>query len=401
MSFGTVGAIGDGMSTNWLLVFASCLMNSLGYDSTKQNHGNFMDEVEKCSLYFVYLGLTVIVMAFMEGCCWNRTSERQVLRIRYKYLEAILRQEVGFFDSQEATTSEIINSISKDTSLIQEVLSEKVPIFVMHTSVFMSGLTFSVCFSWRLSLVALPLLILLIISGMIYGKYLMYLSKKSYAEYGKANTIVEQALSSIKRVYSFTAERTIVGKYSVILDTTVKLGIKQGIAKGLAAGSTGLSFAIWAFIAWYGSRLVMYKGESGGRIYAAGISFILSGLSLGMAHPDIKYFTEASVAATRIFKRIDRIPQIDGEDRPDTVVLRDFSLKIQAGKTVALVGASGSGKSTVIALLQKFYDAETRVVMVDGVDIKKLQLKWIRGKMGLASQEHELFGTSIKENIMF
>ncbi|KAF6153910.1 hypothetical protein GIB67_023687 [Kingdonia uniflora] len=308
MSFGTVGAIGDGMSTNWLLVFASRLMNSLGYGSTKQNHGNFMGEVEKCSLYFVYLGLAVIVMAFMEGCCWSRTSERQVLWIRYKYLEAILRQEVGFFDSQEATTSEIINSISKDTSLIQEVLSEKVPIFVMHTSVLMSGLAFSVYFSWRLSLVALPLLILLIIPGMIYGKYLMYLSKKSYAEYGKANTIVEQVLSSIKTVYSFTAERTIVGKYSAILDTTVKLGIKQGIAKGLAVGSTGLSFAIWAFIAWYGSRLVMYKGESGGRIYAAGISFILSGLSLGMALPDIKYFTEASVAATRIFKRIDRIP---------------------------------------------------------------------------------------------
>lgn len=70
----------------------------------------------------------LIVMYFVdtEGYCWSRTSERQVLRIRYKYLEAILRQEVAFFDSQEATTSEIINSISKDTSLIQEVLSEKV-----------------------------------------------------------------------------------------------------------------------------------------------------------------------------------------------------------------------------------------------------------------------------------
>ncbi|KAF6157228.1 hypothetical protein GIB67_041689 [Kingdonia uniflora] len=302
MSFGTVGAIGDGMSTNWLLVFASRLMNSLGYGSTKQNHGNFMDEVEK---------------------------------------------EVGFFDSQEATTSEIINSISKDTSLIQEVLSEKVPIFVMHTSVFTSGLAFSVYFSWRLSLVALPLLILLIIPGMIYDKYLLYLSKKSYAEYGKANTIVEQALSSIKTVYSFTAERTIVGKYSAILDTTVKLGIKQGIAKGLAVGSTGLSFAIWAFIAWYGSRLVMYKGESGGRIYAAGISYILSGLKKGLVLDQVSGELE--------FDHVN----FTYPSRPDTVVLKDFSLKIQAGKTVALVGASGSGKSTVIALLQRFYDAET------------------------------------------
>lgn len=144
-----------------------------------------------------------------------------------------------------------------------------------------------------------------------------------------------------------------------------------------------------------------------------------------MALPDVKYFTEASVAATRIFDRIDRIPEIDGEDdkglvldkilgelefehvnftypsRPDSIVLKDFNLKVQAGKTVALVGASGSGKSTAIALLQRFYDADHGVIRIDGVDIRTLQLKWIRGKMGLVSQEHALFGTSIKENIIF
>ncbi|CAB4288377.1 unnamed protein product [Prunus armeniaca] len=428
MVLGTVGAVGDGMSTNCLLVFVSRLMNNLGYGQSQQNnnHGiNWMHEVEKCSLDFVYLGLAVMLVAFLEGYCWSKTSERQVLKIRYKYLEAVLRQEVGFFDSQEATTSEVINTISKDTSLIQEVLSEKVPTFVMHSSVFVSGLAFSTYLSWRLALVAFPTLLLLIIPGMIYGKYLMYLSKKSYKEYGKANSIVEQALSSIKTVYAFTAERRIVERYSAILERTSRLGMKQGIAKGLAVGSTGLSFAIWGFLAWYGSHLVMYKGESGGRIYAAGISFVLSGLSLGMALPDLRYFTEAAVAATRIFDRIDRRPLIDGEDtqglvldnirgelefigvkftypsRPDSVVLRDFNLKVEAGKTVALVGASGSGKSTAIALVQRFYDADDGVVRIDGVDIRTLQLKWIRSKMGLVSQEHALFGTSIKENIMF
>lgn len=154
----------------------------------------------------------------------------------------------------------------------------------MHSSVFLSGLGFATYFSWRLSLVAFPTLLLLIIPGLIYGKYLLYLSKKSYKEYSKANTIIEQALSSIKTVYSFTAERIIVEKYSSTLDRTTRLGIKQGIAKGLAVGSTGLSFSIWAFLAWYGSHLVMYKGESGGRIYAAGISFILSGLYVSVFH---------------------------------------------------------------------------------------------------------------------
>ncbi|KAA8515033.1 hypothetical protein F0562_018180 [Nyssa sinensis] len=78
-----------------------------------------------------------------------------------------------------------------------------------------------------------------------------------------------------------------------------------------------------------------------------------------------------------------------------------YSIHVEPGKTVALIGASGSGKSTAIALLQRFYDTDSGVVRIDGVDIKTLQLKWLKGKMGLVSQEQALFGTSIKENIMF
>lgn len=422
MFLGTIGAIGDGMSTNCLLVFASSLMNSLGNGHIQQN---FMDNVKKCSLYFVYLGLVVMVLAFMEGYCWSKTSERQVLKIRHKYLEAVLRQEVGFFDSQEATTSEVVNTISKDTSLLQEVLSEKVPLFIMNSTVFLSGLAFSAYFSWRLALVAFPTMLLLVIPGVTYGKYLVHVTSKRHKEYGKANAIIEQALSSIKTIYAFTAEKRVLENYKRILERTTKVGIKQGIAKGLAVGSSGLAFAIWGLIAWYGSRLVMYKGESGGKIYAAGISFILAGLSLGVALPDLKHLTEASIAASRIFHTIDRTPLIDGEDskglvlnnlqpqiefhhitfaypsRPDSFVLKDFNLKLDPGKTLALVGPSGSGKSTVIALLQRFYDPIDGLLKIDGVDIKALQLKWIRSKMGLVSQDHALFGTSIKENILF
>jgi len=148
----------------------------------------------------------------------------------------------------------------------------------MHLSSFITGIGFSAYFSWRLSLVAFPTVILLLIPGIIYGKYLLFLSKKSQKEYSKANKIIGEALSSIKTIYSFTAEKTILDKYSLILDRTMKLGIRQGIAKGLAIGSTGIAFAIWAFLAWYGSRLVMYHGETGGRVYAAGISFIMGGL---------------------------------------------------------------------------------------------------------------------------
>ncbi|CAD5324610.1 unnamed protein product [Arabidopsis thaliana] len=398
MVLGSVGAIGDGMSTNVSLVFVSRIMNTLGYSQHNPSSTNFKEEIQKCSLYFVYLGLAILGVAFMEGYCWSKTSERQVMKIRRTYLEAVLRQEVSFFDS-DISTSEIIHTISTDTSLIQQLLSEKVPIFLMHISVFITGLVFSAYFSWRLTVVAIPTLVLLLIPGLIYGKYLVHLSKKSFKEYTKANSIVEQALSSIKTILSFTAETQIIKKYSEVLERHKKLGLKQGLAKGLAVGSSGISFTIWAFLA----------------------------CSLGTALTEIRYFSEASVAAARICSRIDRISEIDGEDtkkgfipgekmkgrvefervtlvylsRPETIILKDFTLTVDVGQSVALMGASGSGKSTVIALLQRFYDPCEGFVRIDGFDIKTLQLKWMRQHIGVVSQDHALFGTSIMENLMF
>ncbi|PHU02926.1 ABC transporter B family member 15 [Capsicum chinense] len=143
------------------------------------------------------------------------------------------------------------------------------------------------------------------------------------------------------------------------------------------------------------------------------------------ALPNISFITEATITTARIFELIDRVPQIDSEDgkgkilayirgdiefkeltfsypsRPDILVLYDFSLKVKAGRTVAIVGGSGSGKSTVISLLERFYDLIKRDILFDGHKIKELQLKWLRSQMGFVNQEPVLFATSIKGNILF
>lgn len=140
---------------------------------------------------------------------------------------------------------------------------------------------------------------------------------------------------------------------------------------------------------------------------------------------NLKYFSEAGSAGERIMEVIKRVPKIDSDNtegqilgdvlgevefkhvefaypsRPESIIFKDFSAKIPAGRTVALVGGSGSGKSTVISLLQRFYDPLGGEILLDGVAIDKLQLKWLRSQMGLVSQEPALFATSIKENILF
>uniref|UniRef100_A0ACD6A4J6 Uncharacterized protein n=1 Tax=Avena sativa TaxID=4498 RepID=A0ACD6A4J6_AVESA len=287
--------------------------------------------------------------------------------------------------------------------------------------------SYAVCFAlvWRLALVALPSLILLIIPGFMYGRILIGLARKIREHYTCAGAIVEQAVSSARTVYSCAAEQDTMTRFTAALEESARLGIKQGLAKGVAIGSNGITFAIWALLVWYGSRLVMYHGYKGGSVYTVPMSIVVGGLSLGSGLSNLKYFSEASASAERVQEVIRRVPKIaSGSDtgdelaniagevefksvhfcypsRPESPIFTSFSLRVLARSTTALVGSSGSGKSTVLALLERFYDPSSGEVALDGVDIRRLKLKWLRAQMGLVSQEPALFATSIRENILF
>ncbi|KAL2335592.1 hypothetical protein Fmac_016805 [Flemingia macrophylla] len=407
MVLGTFGAIGDGFTTPVTLYMLSGIMNNIG-DASKKTPIAFIQTVNK-------------------GYCWTRTGERQAARMRVKYLRAVLRQDVAYFDLHVTNTSEVITCISSDSLIIQDVLSEKVPNFLMNFSRFVGSNIVAFALFWRLAIVGFPFVMLLFIPGLIYGKKMMGLARKIREESDKAGTIAEQAISSIRTVYSFVGESKTIDAFSNALQGSVKLGLRQGLTKGLAIGCNGVVFSIWAVMCYYGSRLVMYHGVKlkGGTVFAVGSNVCIGGSALGSSLSDLKYFTEAFIAGKRIMEMIKRVPKIDSENmageilekvsgevefdhvtfvypsRPDSVILNDFSLKIPAGKIMALVGGSGSGKSTVVTLLQRFYDPIEGEIRVDGVAIHNLQLKWLRSLMGLVSQEPTLFATSIKENILF
>ncbi|AES74614.2 ABC transporter B family protein [Medicago truncatula] len=424
MVFGLIGSIGDGISVPLLLFIAGRLMNSIGSASGASSN-NFVHDINKNAVLFLYLACASFVACFLEGYCWTRTGERQAARMRVRYLKAILRQDVAYFDLHITSTSEVITSVSNDSLVIQDVISEKVPNFLMNASMFLGSYIAAFALLWRLAIVGFPFLVLLVIPGFMYGRISMGLARKIREEYNKAGTIAQQAISSIRTVYSFAGESKTIAAFSNALEGSVKLGLKQGLAKGIGIGSNGLVFAVWSLMSYYGSRMVMYHGAKGGTVYSVGISITLGGLAFGTSLSNVKYFSEASAAGERIMEVIKRVPKIDSENmegeiiekvlgevefnhvefvypsRPESVILNDFCLKVPSGKTVALVGGSGSGKSTVVSLLQRFYDPIGGEILLDGVAIHKLQLKWLRSQMGLVSQEPALFATSIKENILF
>ncbi|XLR62109.1 hypothetical protein S83_012781 [Arachis hypogaea] len=425
MGFGVLGSIGEGSTTPLVLYLSSLIMNNIGTSSTISST-TFVHCINKNAVAWLYLAAGTFLVCFLEGYCWTRTSERQAARMRAKYLKAVMRQEVAYFDLNVTSTSDIITGVSNDSLLIQDVISEKVPNLLMNFSLFIGSYIAGFAMLWRLAIVGIPFTVLLVIPGFIYGKTLMGLAKKMREEYNKAGAIAEQAICSIRTVYSYVGENKTINAFSNALQGSLSLGIKQGLAKGLAIGSNnGIVFGIWSFLCYYGSRLVMDHGAKGGTVFSAGAAITVGGLALGAGLTNMKYLSEASSAAERIREVNERVPMIDSDDsdgeilgsvrgevefrnvefayptRPETVILKGLWLKIPAGKTVALVGESGSGKSTIIALLQRFYDPLGGEIRFDGVAIDKLQLKWFRSQMGLVSQEPVLFATSIKENILF
>lgn len=148
----------------------------------------------------------------------------------------------------------------------------------MNVATFIGSYVVGFLMIWKLALVGFPFVIFLVIPGFMYGRALMGIARKIRDEYGKAGTIVEQAISSVRTVYSFVGENKTLQEYSAALQGTVDLGLKQGLAKGLAIGSNGIVFAIWSFMSYYGSRMVMYHGEHGGTVFAVGAAIAIGGL---------------------------------------------------------------------------------------------------------------------------
>ncbi|KAL1811502.1 hypothetical protein ACET3Z_021567 [Daucus carota] len=424
MLAGTLGSIGDGLQVPLMMFVLSDVINSYANPDARVS----LATVNKFSLRLLYVAIGVGLSAFVEGLCWARTADRQTSRMRVEYLKSVLRQDVGFFDTEAADSSitfQVVSTISSDSNTIQIAIGEKIPDCLAYMGSFFFCLIFAFTLSWRLTLAAIPFSLMFIIPGLGFGKMMMDVAMKSIESYGVAGGIAEQAISSIRTVYSYVGENQTLERFSQALQTTLELGIKQGFARGLMMGSMGMIYISWAFQAWIGSILVTSRNEKGGNIFVSGFLVLMGGLNILTALPNLTAISEGKSAAIRIGEMINRTPSIDNEDkkgkalsyvrgeiefkgiyfsypsRSDSPILQGLNLKVPAGKTVGLVGGSGSGKSTTIALLQRFYDPIEGEILLDGYKTKTLHLKWLRSQMGLVNQEPILFATSIKENILF
>ncbi|KAJ6710158.1 ATP-DEPENDENT PERMEASE MDL1 MITOCHONDRIAL [Salix koriyanagi] len=422
MILGTIGAIGNGASLPIMSILFGDLIDSFGKN---QNNKDVVGLVSKVSLKFVYLGVGSAVGSFLQVACWMVTGERQAARIRGTYLKTILRQDVAFFD-KETNSGEVVGRMSGDTVLIQDAMGEKVGKFIQLVSTFIGGFVISFLKGWLLTLVMLSSIPLLVIAGAGLSIMVARMASRGQTAYTKAATVVEQTIGSIRTVASFTGEQQAISNYKKFLVTAYNSGVQEGLATGLGLGIVMLVvFCSYALAIWFGGKMILEKGYTGGNVINVIVAVLTGSMSLGQASPCLTAFTSGQAAAYKMFETINRKPDIDASDtrgkmlddisgdielrdvyfsypaRPDEQIFSGFSLIIPSGSTTALVGQSGSGKSTVISLIERFYDPHAGEVLIDGINLKEFQLKWIREKIGLVSQEPVLFTSSIKDNIAY
>ncbi|KAG7573886.1 ABC transporter type 1 transmembrane domain superfamily [Arabidopsis suecica] len=422
MGIGSVGAFVHGCSLPLFLRFFADLVNSFG--SNANNVDKMMEEVLKYALYFLVVGAAIWASSWAEISCWMWSGERQTTKMRIKYLEAALNQDIQFFDT-EVRTSDVVSAINTDAVMVQDAISEKLGNFIHYMATFVSGFIVGFTAVWQLALVTLAVVPLIAVIGGIHTTTLSKLSNKSQESLSQAGNIVEQTVVQIRVVMAFVGESRASQAYSSALKIAQKLGYKTGLAKGMGLGATYfVVFCCYALLLWYGGYLVRHHLTNGGLAIATMFAVMIGGLALGQSAPSMAAFAKAKVAAAKIFRIIDHKPTIERNSesgveldsvtglvelknvdfsypsRPDVKILNNFCLSVPAGKTIALVGSSGSGKSTVVSLIERFYDPNSGQVLLDGQDLKTLKLRWLRQQIGLVSQEPALFATSIKENIL-
>eukprot|EP01114_Cavostelium_apophysatum_P015910 TRINITY_DN4431_c0_g2_i2.p1 TRINITY_DN4431_c0_g2~~TRINITY_DN4431_c0_g2_i2.p1 ORF type:complete len:1244 (-),score=364.29 TRINITY_DN4431_c0_g2_i2:7-3738(-) len=419
LSFAILGAVANGVAWPLFGIIFGEFLNSLNVSTPEQ----IREQVNDTVVWILILAGGSFVAALLQNFLWALSAERQARRIRESYLQAIYRQEIGWFDS--VGTGELTSRISGDTIMIQEGI-EKTGTVIQFSCLFITGFVIGFVEGWKLALVLTALTPLTMAAGYFAVSVMTSYSNQGQSAYARAGNVATEVISGIRTVASFGAESREAKRYKRNLTEAMQILIKKSALSGFGMGL--MNFVITLMFAiglGYGAKLVIDDEYDGGQVFTVLISVIFGGFALGQAGPSLDAVNKARGAAHVIYQTIARVPLINSQSdegkklkavkgeislknvmfcyptRPDTKILDGINLTIRPGQTTALVGPSGCGKSSIIALVQRFYDPLDGAVCLDDENLTELNVEWLRSQIGVVGQEPVLFTGTIAENIRF
>jgi len=379
-----------------------------------------MEEVQMWALILVGAAVVGGIADFFKTYSFGKIGQNLAYTVRFRMMKSLMRQEVAYFDREDNNSGAIVSRLDTDAFHLKGQASDNWGMLGQIIGCLLCGYPISFVYNWRITLILTATIPLVLILSAVTLTATSKIVTQSQLLGTDAENFATESVVNYKVVFAYNLQSQLQQAYSERLELVRGLQWKHSIIQGFGTGAIFfMVFGIYALAFWYGGQLVG-KGEADMLSITAGIFPVLMALlfvsGAQNAFPDV---ANGQVAAERVFEILDRVPVIDNSadegveleecsgwiafsrvkfyypQRPDVVVFRSLNLDVPAGKSVALVGSSGSGKSTIVGLVLRFYDPVAGNVLLDGKRLTSLNIRWLRSQVGLVAQEPVLFNGSI------
>ncbi|TAH29379.1 MAG: ATP-binding cassette domain-containing protein [Cytophagales bacterium] len=382
--------------------------------------------IAQVGFWFAVVLIIQAFFSFFRIFLFSQVSEKAMADIQTALYAKILTLPFTFFEQRRV--GELTSRLNADVSQLQNTLSFNLAEFIRQILTIIVGTTYLFIQSTQLTIFMVMIFPVLVILAIIFGKYIRKMAKKTQDELASANVIVEETFQSIQVVKSFTNEKWETNRYQTRLNNVVSQALKVAVFRGFFTSFViAILFGGLVLVLGYGASLVSEGKMSVGDlttfiIFSAFIGGSLGGTSelygqlqksLGASERILEILEEKSEYSNDkdttkkddLFIKVNTIEFQDVhfayESRPDVKVLQGLNLSIKGGEKIALVGASGAGKSTTIQLLSRYYNINEGNISINNQNINDFELDYLRKNIGLVPQEILLFGGTIRENIAY
>ncbi|MEY4611706.1 MAG: hypothetical protein RL246_2025 [Bacteroidota bacterium] len=392
-------------------------------EMTKVIEGKSKFQINEVTIFFFGILILQAILSFFRIYTFAQVSEKAMRDVRQTLYAKIITLPIFHFEKRRV--GELMSRITSDITQLQDVLSITLAEFFRQIFTLVAGVSLITYLSWKLTLFMLATFPVLVISAIVFGKFIRKISKKAQDELANTNIIVEETFQSIQAVKAFTNEQFEVNRYTKSLNKVLQEALKAATLRG-----GFVSFIIFALfggivgVVWFGARLVaegdliladlltfiFYTAFIGGSVGGLGDIYAQLQKTIGASDRILEILEDPSEMDVTLTENKPPIAfgKIEIQDvhfsypsRPSVEILKGISITIEPGQKVAIVGTSGTGKSTLAQLMMRFYQPNAGTIRMGGHDIQDLDVLTWRKMVALVPQEVLLFGGTIRENIAY